>query len=193
MSETKQRLEKLSSTQRSVLAEKLHRLAAPGAGGGTRLVAYVVPETGCSVQAADLRAALAGRLPDYMLPAQIILLESLPLTPNGKLDRAALPRAGDIAMDDQGYLEPRTETEKQIARIWAELLGFEMIGVHDNFFELGGHSLLVIQAIARLRDRFHVDLGFTAFFERPTVRQLAEYIEDKLGEVLAGDRDEMEF
>lgn len=193
MSELKQRLEKLSAAQRSALAEKIQRLAAPRPGGGTRLIAYVVPEAGQPIQAADLRASLASRLPDYMLPSQIVLLESLPLTPNGKLDRAALPQPRELQAGETGYVEPRSETEKEIARVWADLLGFEMIGIHDNFFELGGHSLLVIQAIARLRDRFQVDLGFTVFFERPTVSQLAEYIEDKRVEVLAGERDEMEF
>ena len=77
--------------------------------------------------------------------------------------------------------------------MWAALLGFDMIGIHDNFFELGGHSLLVTQAIARLRDRFQIELGVTAFFERPTIALLAEYIDEKRGEVPAGDRDELEF
>jgi acyl carrier protein len=194
MSDLKQRLGKLSSAQRSTLAAKLQKMAVPRPGGGTQLVAYVVPEAGQSINTAELRASLANRLPEYMLPSQIIPLDAMPLTPNGKLDRAALPQVRDPQADDNGFVEPGTVIEKEIARVWAGLLGFDMIGLHDNFFELGGHSLLVIQAIARLRDRFHVELGVTTFFERPTIAKLAEYISEQLGNVPAGEqRDEMEF
>lgn len=193
MSQLKQRLSRLSSTQRAALALQLVARATPAAGGNTRLVAYVVPAAGRSLNTSDLRGSLAERLPEYMLPARIILLDAMPLTPNGKLDRAALPEAHDVQATESGFVEPRTESEKEIARVWAALLGSDMIGIHDNFFELGGHSLLVTQAIARLRDRFQIELGVTTFFERPTIALLAEYIEEKRGEVPAGDRDELEF
>lgn len=193
MSQLKQRLSRLSSTQRAALALQLLARAAPAAGANTRLVAYVVPAAGRSLNTTDLRSSLAERLPEYMLPTRIILLDAMPLTPNGKLDRAALPEAHDVQATESGFVEPRTDSEKEIARVWAALLGSDMIGIHDNFFELGGHSLLVTQAIARLRDRFQIELGVTTFFERPTIALLAEYIEEKRGEVPAGDRDELEF
>lgn len=193
MGELLQRLGRLSSTQRSALAVKLQKLSALRPGGGTRLVAYVVAEAGSSVKTDDLRSDLASRLPDYMIPSQIILLDSMPLTPNGKLDRAALPLVGEAQVEVNGFIEPRTETEKEIGRVWTDLLGVELIGIHDNFFEMGGHSLLVIQAIARLRDRFRVDLGVTVFFERPTIARLADYISEKQGKTPVGERDELEF
>ncbi len=190
MSELLQRLQQLSRGQRATLLNRLKGQTSTAA-VYTRLIAYVVPTTGQSLDVASLRTALASRLPDYMLPAQIVQLTAMPLTPNGKLDRLALPEPNEIIpAPESGFIEPRTETELEIARIWAALLGFDMIGIHDNFFELGGHSLLVTQAIARLRDRFQVELGVTAFFERPTIAQLAAYIGSHQP---SGERDELEF
>src|SRR5207253_8520404 len=98
----------------------------------------------------ELRAFLQARLPDYILPAAFVLLDSFPVTPNGKVDRQALPAPDRTRPDLEGAdAAPRTRVEEQLARIWAEVLGVERVGIHDNFFMLGGDSILSIQVIAR--------------------------------------------
>ena len=116
-----------------------------------RLVAYVVPDAGAEAPpAADLRAWLRERLPEYMVPSAFVPLDTLPVTPNGKLDRKALPAPQqDAPRAEHGYEAPRTDAERALAAIWAETLRVETVGVHDNFFELGGDSILSIQVVAR--------------------------------------------
>ncbi|WP_425493561.1 AMP-binding enzyme [Marilutibacter chinensis] len=128
-------------------------LAREDTPGDKRLVAYVVPEQGASVDAGALRAALARRLADYMLPAAIVVVEAWPLTANGKVDRKALPApdAGQGSADV--YEAPAGETEILLAELWKDLLNAERIGRNDHFFSLGGHSLLAIGLIERLRQR----------------------------------------
>ncbi|WP_144258876.1 phosphopantetheine-binding protein, partial [Erwinia amylovora] len=89
-----------------------------------------------------LRTFLAGRLPDYMLPAAWLTLDALPLTPNGKLDRRALPVPDDDAFARADFEAPQGDTEQLLANLWSELLGVSRIGRRDDFFALGGHSLL---------------------------------------------------
>ena len=142
--------------------------------GDKRLAAYVVGQEGPAAPAAELRAYLKERLPDYMLPSAFVPLDALPLTPNGKVDRRALPAPDDSARagrDD--YAAPRTHVEERLAAVWAEVLGLSRVGVHDNFFELGGHSLLATQLISRLQDAFDVKLSLRSFFVAPTVAELA--------------------
>ncbi len=137
-----------------------------------RLVAYVAGE----VAAEDLRAALRERLPDYMVPAAFVTLETLPLTPNGKMDRKALP-APEPRSAAETYLAPRTPVEEVVAGIWAELLGLERVGLDGHFFVLGGHSLLAAQVISRLRSAFGIELPVRDLFEAPTVEDLAARVE----------------
>ncbi|WP_144160831.1 non-ribosomal peptide synthetase, partial [Paraburkholderia sp. BCC1885] len=117
--------------------------------GGTRLVAYVVPEAGVDLEAQVLRTQLGGVLPDYMVPSAIVALDSMPLNPNGKVDRKALP-APEYA--EQEYEAPEGEVEEMLARIWQEVLGVECVGRHANFFELGGDSILTLQIVAKARE-----------------------------------------
>ncbi|HEX6292323.1 MAG TPA: amino acid adenylation domain-containing protein, partial [Herpetosiphonaceae bacterium] len=131
---------------------------------------------------AELRAYLHDRLPAYMVPSAFVFLDALPLNANGKLDRGALPvpdssRAG-LA---QGYVAPRTRLEAEVARIWAEVLQLDTVGVQDNFFALGGHSLLATQVLARIQATFQVQLSVLEFFESPRVGDLAAAIGRKLG------------
>jgi amino acid adenylation domain-containing protein/non-ribosomal peptide synthase protein (TIGR01720 family) len=116
-------------------------------GGERRLVAYVVGEV---ADGAELRTHLKQRLPDYMVPSAFVALDAIPLNPNGKVDRRKLPApdAADAQHAD-AYAEPRTQTERVLARLWAEVLRLERVGIHDNFFSLGGDSILSIQIIAR--------------------------------------------
>ena len=151
-----------------------------------QLIAYWVPqeETGptpvtyatvvsASVPgAAELHVFLAGRLPDYMVPAAFVELEALPLTTNGKLDRKALP-APSFAGDEKQRVEPSTDLERQLHATWAEVLGHNEFGISDNFFYIGGHSL----AAARLLSRIEQSLGsappLAALFQNPTIAGLA--------------------
>jgi len=120
--------------------------------GRKRLVAYLVPAAGAQLpDTADLRAFLAQTLPDYMVPSAFVTLDELPLSPNGKLDRKALPAPDLSAAHAGGYVPPRTDAERTLAEIWAEVLGVEQVGVEDNFFELGGDSILSIQVVSRAR------------------------------------------
>jgi acyl carrier protein len=113
-----------------------------------------------------------------MLPAVFVRLAALPLTPNGKIDRQALPAPAQTrgTLDTTGT-PPRTPVEAEVARIWAEVLGIDDVGVHDNFFELGGHSLLAAQIIYRLRAVFLVELPLPSLFEAPTVAGVAAVVE----------------
>jgi amino acid adenylation domain-containing protein len=127
-----------------------------------------------------LREHLTARLPDYMVPGAIVLLDALPLTPNGKLDRRALP-VPDRGRDHLGDLiAPRTPLQLQLAGIFGEVLSLDEVGVNDDFFHLGGHSLLATQAVSRLRSALGVELPLRAFFEAPTVAELAERLEPLL-------------
>ncbi|HEX2092660.1 MAG TPA: non-ribosomal peptide synthase/polyketide synthase, partial [Longimicrobiaceae bacterium] len=139
--------------------------------GGPRLVGYVVPREAVEVSAEELRIYLRERLPEPMVPGAFVLLERLPLTPSGKLDRRALP-APDPSASPGAYVAPRGEVEEILARVWAETLGVERVGVLDNFFETGGDSILSIQAVARAR-RAGVRVTPRQMFEQPTIAALA--------------------
>ncbi|MET0397470.1 MAG: amino acid adenylation domain-containing protein, partial [Longimicrobiaceae bacterium] len=125
-----------------------------------------------------LRAAVRARLPEYMLPSAIVVLESLPLSANGKVDRAALPAPDPARAGSEGaHVAPRTPAEARMAAVWAEVLGVERVGVHDDFFALGGHSLLATQVASRVREELGVELPLRALFEAPTVAGLARRVE----------------
>ncbi|MER6796953.1 amino acid adenylation domain-containing protein, partial [Amycolatopsis mediterranei] len=131
-----------------------------------RLVAYVVTTAGT----ADLRAWLQRDLPDYMVPSAFVTLDALPLSANGKVDRRALPEPAAEPM--AGYVPPRTDTERVLAEVWAEVLGVPGVGVEDNFFELGGDSILSIQVVSRAR-RHGLALTPRDLFAHQTVAALA--------------------
>jgi natural product biosynthesis luciferase-like monooxygenase protein/amino acid adenylation domain-containing protein len=126
----------------------------------------------------QLRALLEKKLPEYMVPASYMLVDSFPLTANGKLDRMALP-APDSArpVNGRGYVAPRSETEEVLAGLWADILALDRVSIYDNFFELGGHSLLATQLISRIRGALGVNAPLLSLFESPTVAEYAEYAE----------------
>jgi hypothetical protein len=127
-------------------------VAREDAPGDRRLVAFYTARPEAPAPATEkLRAHLGASLPEYMVPAAYVVLESLPLTSSGKLDRNALPAPDSNAFAARGYEPPKGDTEETLARIWAGLLRVERVGRHDNFFELGGHSLLGVRMLSRLR------------------------------------------
>ncbi|HGG05707.1 MAG TPA: LLM class flavin-dependent oxidoreductase, partial [Aliiroseovarius sp.] len=138
--------------------------------GDTRLVAYV---TGGKVDEKTLRDALARDLPDYMIPARIVALDSFPLTPNQKIDRKALPAPSNGASKDNvvgAFSHPKGQIERQLADIWSRILGVARIGSNDNFFDLGGHSLLAVQAHREIKAALNSDkLSITDIFRHPTL------------------------
>ncbi|QHD06684.1 non-ribosomal peptide synthase/polyketide synthase [Pseudomonas sp. R76] len=144
-----------------------------------RLIAYLV--TFAPEQQAALRdrykADLRERLPDYMVPAQLIFLDSLPLTPNGKLDRKALPKA-DASVLHKAHVAPVSQREQHVAAIWAEVLEVPQVGLDDHFFELGGHSLLATRVVSRVRQALALEVALKTLFEQPVlgdfVRALGE-------------------
>lgn len=140
---------------------------------GRRLVAFLVGRDELPVP--ELRRELAGRLPDYLVPARFVQLGELPLNHNGKVDRAALrgyelPRRPQLSSD---YAAPEGEPETAIAALWADLLGLDEVGVNDDFFELGGHSLLAVRIAGEITARWGVDIGPREFYVNPTVAELA--------------------
>jgi amino acid adenylation domain-containing protein/FkbM family methyltransferase len=139
------------------------------------------PMDGEILTAATLRSFVRDRLPPYMVPSALVLMEELPLTSNGKVDRQALATvSGEVTPTEGDNVSPQTETEKALAAIWTDLLNIEEVGVNDDFFGLGGHSLLAIKAVSRIRDVFEVDLRTRHLFEKPTVAGLAAMV-DLLG------------
>jgi amino acid adenylation domain-containing protein len=144
-----------------------------------RLAAFVVAGAGAQAPpAAELRAFLRARLPEYMVPGAFVALERLPLTPGGKVDRRALP-ASDAAGEE--YVAPRTPTEAALAATWAGLLGVERVGVHDDFFGLGGHSLLAVRLLSRVREAFRAEVPLRALFEHPTLGAFARAVDGAAG------------
>ncbi|MBB3037651.1 non-ribosomal peptide synthetase [Hoyosella altamirensis] len=144
-----------------------------GANNITRLVSYVKPVAGATIDTAALSEHIAESLPSHMVPSAIIVLDEIPLTVNGKLDRRRLPEP-DFASAEEAYVAPRTPAEIAIAEVFADVLGLERVGAHDSFFDLGGNSLTATKVTARTNDAIGCRLGVREVFERPTVAELAE-------------------
>jgi amino acid adenylation domain-containing protein len=144
--------------------------------GDKRIVAYVVPGREASLTGTELRSALELVLPAYMVPAYLIFLEELPLNPAGKVDRRALSLIDVKGQRAREFVAPRTSVEAELARVWAELLRVEEVGVYDNFFELGGHSLLLTQLASRIRNLFRTEITLRLLFNAPTIEKMADAI-----------------
>jgi amino acid adenylation domain-containing protein len=145
------------------------------------LAAYVVPAAGGEVEAGELRHFLRAKLPAYMVPATFLVLAELPLTANGKVDRRALPLPGAGPSLRREYVPPRTPVEQELARIFAEVLKADRVGIHDHFFEEGGNSLKAVLLISRARKAFDVELPLARLFENPTIAEIALAILEEQG------------
>jgi hypothetical protein len=143
--------------------------------GERRLAAYLVPEPRAGLTVTGLRAGLARRLPDFMIPSEFCALDRLPLTRHGKVDRAALRDGVAAAALPLGtaFVSAATELEILIGGIWAEALDVASVGLDDNYFDLGGSSLLVGKVRGQLEDRLGLRLPSTVMYEYPTIRKLA--------------------
>ncbi|RED56619.1 non-ribosomal peptide synthetase [Cohnella lupini] len=159
---------------RAGLAQEAIVVARENAQGYNELCAYVVAEQKLTVQ--QLRGALADLLPSYMIPSRFMQLDKFPLTPNGKIDRKALPEHDGKVTTNMAYVAPRTQTERQLATIWEEILHVSQAGVHDNFFDLGGHSLRAMTLVSRIHKQFEVEANLRDVFQYPTLESLAAMI-----------------
>jgi amino acid adenylation domain-containing protein len=148
--------------------------------GDIRLVAYIIPSAGVNISAGELRLLLGEALPAYMIPAAFVSLVAFPLTPNGKLDRKALPAPDASGREtDVAPVEPRSETERVLERIWRQALGLERIDARANFFDVGGHSLLAVRVIGELNKALNVYVNVPQFFQNPTIEGLARSLEQE--------------
>jgi acyl carrier protein len=156
-------------------------MAREDGGGERRLVAYVVGGAEGAPGADELRGFLRAKLPEYMIPARFVWLDSLPLTPNGKVDRRALPaprqESDGRAEDDAAPLSP---FEEAVAAIWSEVLGVERVGPSDNFFQLGGHSLMAARVLSRVGESLRVELPLRSLFDTSNLAEFAMLVEDAL-------------
>jgi len=151
--------------------------------GEKYLCAYIVPEdinyfdiNGFQSLVTQLRSYLSRALPDYMIPAYFVRLHHIPLNPNGKLDRKALPEP-EVNVKE-ALIPPGNELEKNLADIWAEILGIEKdsIGIDSDFFQLGGHSLKATFMLAKIRNEFNIDISLREIFKTPNIRGISSLI-----------------
>ena len=154
-------------------------IARQDTSGHQQLVGYVTPAGQQPVDAAGLRDYAAARLPDYMIPAAIVVLEALPVTVNGKLDRAALPAPEFTGAGGRG---PATAAEEVLCDLFGQVLDLERVGAQDGFFDLGGDSLLGMQLVARVRAVLGADIGVGALFDAPAPAGLARAVEAAWGQ-----------
>ncbi|WP_416422490.1 non-ribosomal peptide synthase/polyketide synthase [Pseudomonas sp. App30] len=157
---------------------------------GKQLIGYLEGQDSAELQAA-IDAHLQRHLPDYMIPARLVLLQRLPLNANGKIDRHALPEPQWTSI---AYRAPQTEDEALLAEIWASLLGVEQVGLDDDFFALGGHSLLAVQAVSRIKQVLELDVPVRLLFDAPRLQDCAARLRDSSGArapaLVAGPRPE---
>ena len=139
-------------------------------GAGLQLIAWFLPRAECSP--AELKEFVAAKLPEHMVPASFVRLDSWPLSPNGKLDRSALPAPEFHAAGQHDATAPRTDAERSLAQIWARILGLQNPSVHDDFFEMGGDSFLAMLLSSKAREA-GIDLTVREVFEKRTIAALA--------------------
>ena len=148
--------------------------------GDPLLVAYLIAADAGAPSAAELRDWLRSKLPEYMVPAIFVMLETLPLTPNGKVNRKALPAPSrSTAETKSGVVGPRDVLEQQLVRIWEKVLGVRQVGLRDSFFDLGGHSLTAVRLFAQVRKQTGQSLPLAILFQAPTVEQMAEILRNQ--------------
>ncbi|MGD2089946.1 MAG: amino acid adenylation domain-containing protein [Candidatus Aminicenantes bacterium] len=150
--------------------------------GDKYLTAYVTAQMGKDPDTRELRNHVKEKLPAYMVPAVVMVLEALPLTAGGKVDRRVLPAPDkERLVRATSYVRPRTSVEEILTEMWAQVLEVKQVGIYDDFFELGGHSLLATRIISRIRDTFQVEVPLRSLFKTPTPADIAEIITGNQG------------
>ena len=138
--------------------------------GQKSLAAYVVPHNGASLDEGLVKRKVAEKLPEFMVPSQIIFLMSLPLSLNGKVDRSAFPPVRQNVAPTIAYEAPATEMERHLVEIWQSVLMRDAIGVNDNFFELGGHSVLALTLLSEMGRQLNIEFPYSRIMKCPTIR-----------------------
>ena len=151
-------------------------VAVRGIGDSKRLVAFVAHRQGHEIRSAELKQLLQSRLPEFMVPSSIMVLDEIPLKINGKIDYEALA-AIEERNGDRPYTPPQTPLEAELAQLWREVLVVSQVGREDSFFELGGHSLLAIQLVSRIREQYHIPFPIRELMQTPTLMGLAEAVQ----------------
>ena len=146
---------------------------------GKQLIAFAVPSSGRTPKSEDLMSFLRAKLPAYMAPAHITLLERLPLTSNGKVDRVALAKLGLYGKEKRQFVAPRTEIEKKLASIWEQVLAVQPIGLYDDFFELGGQSFVAVRMMTRIAHEYGQRLPLSVLLQDRTIEALARTLEKR--------------
>jgi acyl carrier protein len=145
--------------------------------GDQRLVAYVVPSGNSPIDVEGIRVNLRKKLPEYMVPGQFVVLDEFPMTPNKKVDRNALPRPDERAVEKTlAASPPENEVQTRIAEIWQNNLGIAQVGIDENFFDLGGHSLLAVKVHRDIKDALSCEITITDLFRYPTINALANHL-----------------
>jgi acyl-coenzyme A synthetase/AMP-(fatty) acid ligase/acyl carrier protein len=154
-------------------------VAVRGTAANKRLVAFVTSRANRDLRSAELKQFLQSRLPEFMVPSPITVLEKIPLKTSGKIDHAALA-AIEERSEDRAYAPPQTPLEAELASLWQEVLAVPQVGREDSFFELGGHSLLAIQLVSRIREQYHIPFPIRELMQTPTLVGLAEAIQTSI-------------
>ncbi|MBD2336733.1 amino acid adenylation domain-containing protein [Calothrix sp. FACHB-156] len=144
--------------------------------GNKRLVAYVVVNSETAPSMNELRRFLQEKLPEYMIPSAFVAIAKIPLTPNGKVDRRALPIPDQRPELEKAFVAPSNAIEIDLAQIWSEVLGIQLIGIRDNFFDLGGNSLLAVKLFTQIEKKFGQKLPLATLLQSPTIEQLASIL-----------------
>ena len=176
-----ERLAALTPTQRGMLARRIAAGRPESAANASSLAAFIVPQPSQQIDVEQLRTHLAGQLPEYMVPARFVAVDSFPLTPNGKVDRRAL-LAHQASPGEKPAEAPRNDLEAALQKIWQEVLDRRRVGIHDNFFHIGGHSLLITILVSRIRDTFQQEISLRSIFETPTIARLAARLQEAAAE-----------
>jgi amino acid adenylation domain-containing protein len=141
-----------------------------------RLAAFVVSAVGQTARSEELKRFLHEKLPEYMVPSFIGVIEQLPLTENGKIDRDALPNIDELSSKENVFVAPQTEVERKLAAAWSKVLGLDRVGVHDNFFDLGGYSLLAVKLVNEIERELGQKVPLMTLFETATIAGLADVL-----------------
>ena len=152
--------------------------ACPSSDGTDQLIAYYIADE--NLDSEHLPRITASSLPSYMQPAAFIAVAAWPLTANGKINRNKLPQPDWAEINQQAYVAPESDTEKQLAAIWAEVLQLPQVGIDDNFFHVGGHSLTATEALAKAQEAFAVEVPLRAIFENPNIRHIAQLLDEAI-------------
>jgi acyl carrier protein len=168
-----------------------------GDSSSKRVVAYVTLHQSGGTQVSELKQFLQGKLPEFMVPSALIVVDRIPLKPSGKIDDAALLEFEDQS-GEREFSPPQTPLEVELAGLWRQVLGVSRVGREDNFYELGGHSLLATQLVSRVREQYHVALPLRELMGAPTLVDFAEAVQtamwaSRAQQTLGDSADKEEF